>query len=357
VNTSPLLERHEARGARLAPRPEAPAIEAPLTFGDVPGEYAAAMSACAVFDETSRGRVRASGKEAAAFLHRILAGDVRGLAPQHGNRNLLLTPKGKVLFDLDLVRNEQDIELSVAPGCEEKLAQALDHYLFAEDVRLEITTDVHTPLDLVGPGAVAVLERVLGHPGLGELEERETCRIPEPEVSVTCQGVAGRPGYRLDAGAQAVELWDDLLVAGATPAGIVVRDILRVETGTALWGVDIDENVYPQEARLESAFDLDKGCYVGQEVVAKIDTYGGMNKRLMALRIDHDDPVPGGTRLLREEGGESRDLGMTTSWAYSFALDGGVVLAYVKRRHQELGTLFGLGDSRATATLVELPLA
>jgi len=356
LKTSPLLPRHQALGAPLAPRPEAPSIEAPLTFGDVPGEYAAATRACAVFDETARGRARASGADAATFLHGILAGDVRGLAPHHGNRNLLLTPKGKVLFDLDLLRNEEDLELSVTPGRDEDLVQALDRYLFAEDVRLETTTDAHAPLDLVGPGAAAVLERVLGHPRLGELAERETCRLPEREVSVTRQDVAGRPGYRVDAGASAVELWDQLLEAGVTPAGIVVRDILRVETGSALWGVDIDENVYPQEARLESAFDLDKGCYVGQEVVAKIDTYGGLNKRLMALRIDHDDPVPRGTRLLREEKDEARDLGVTTSWAYSFALDAGVVLAYVKRRHQEPGTAFRLGDSPATGTIVALPL-
>jgi folate-binding protein YgfZ len=323
---------------------------APLTFGDVPGEYAAATRACAVFDETCRGRVRAGGVDAATFLHKILAGDVRGLVPHHGNRNLLLTPKGKVLFDLDLVRGEEDLELSIAPGCDEKLVQSLDHYVFTEDVGLEITTGAHAPLDLVGPGAAAVLEQVLG---LAQLEERETCRIPERDVSVTRQEVFGRPGYRVDAGAEVVELWDELREAGATPAGIVVRDILRVETVSALFGVDIDENVYPQEARLESAFDLDKGCYVGQEVVAKIDTYGGLNKRLMALRIDNDDPVPSGTRLLREE----RDLGVTTSWAYSFALDAGVVLAYVKRRHQEPGTVFRLGDSGATATIVAPPLA
>jgi len=169
--------------------------------------------------------------------------------------------------------------------------------------------------------------------------------------------VAGSPGFRLDAGAEhAAELWHSLREAGATPAGVVARDILRIEAGRALFGADIDDTIYPQEARLEDAFSLEKGCYIGQEVVAKIDTYGGLNKRLVALRISHDDPIACGTRLHRDEGGELRDLGIVTSWAYSFVLDTGLALAYVKRRHQHAGTEFRVGESDATATIVPLPV-
>jgi folate-binding protein YgfZ len=169
-----------------------------------------------------------------------------------------------------------------------------------------------------------------------------------------------RGGCLLDAGPELVEaLWDALVAAGATPVGLVVRDSLRVEAGRALAGVDVDDNVYPQEAGLDEAFALDKGCYVGQEVVAKIDTYGGLNKRLLTLRVEHSDPLPRGARLFRTEDGERRELGLVTSWAYSFALDTGLVLAYVKRRHQEPGTEFELvaegGQSLGTARVVEPP--
>ena len=144
--------------------------------------------------------------------------------------------------------------------------------------------------------------------------------------------------------------------AGATPVGLVARDILRCEAGVAAHGVDITDDVYPQEARLDHAFSLEKGCYIGQEVVAKIDTYGGLNKRLMALAVSHDDPVPAGTELARADEDERRVLGLITSWAYSFVLDTGIVLAYVKRKHQDTGTTFAIGDSSATATIVDLPL-
>ena len=95
---------------------------------------------------------------------------------------------------------------------------------------------------------------------------------------------------------------------------------------------------------------------MGQEVVAKIDTYGGLNKRLMALQIDHGDPVARGTRLYRQEEGAWRDLGLVTSWAYSFELDTGLALGYVKRRHQAPGTVFRVGEGPSRATIVALPV-
>jgi folate-binding protein YgfZ len=172
---------------------------------------------------------------------------------------------------------------------------------------------------------------------------------------VTTLAIAGLSGVRIDPGPKAVaEVWSALSEAGGRPAGIVARDFLRVETGAALYGVDVDDGVYPQEAGLDDAFSLEKGCFIGQEVVAKIDTYGGLNKRLLALRVSHDDPVASGTRLHGLDD-EARDLGVVTSWGYSFALDTGLVLGYVKRRHQETGTSFRLGDTSATATIVEPP--
>ncbi|MFT5197745.1 MAG: folate-binding protein YgfZ [Planctomycetota bacterium] len=118
--------------------------------------------------------------------------------------------------------------------------------------------------------------------------------------------------------------------------------------------MDIDDTIYPQEANLQDAFSLTKGCYIGQEVVAKIDTYGGLNKRILLLKAP-DSPVAAGTRLMRQTAGpdsEWRDLGVVTTWTYSFATDHGVVLAYVKRKHQAQGTEFRLGDGPDTATIL-----
>jgi folate-binding protein YgfZ len=353
MDLSPLLARHQAHGARLAARPEAPEFTAPLVFAGVPGEYRAGREGCALFDACDRGRVSVGGKDAGEFLHRLLANHVKSLALGEGNANLLLTPKGKVAFAFELARRAEGYELSTAPGRAPALAQALERYHFSENLRIADTSAEHAPLELSGPGAGALASELAK--GSNELEPGRWRAVPWQGGELFVQGL-GHERLRLDAGRERVAaLWDALVTAGATPAGLVARDSLRVEACRALPGVDVDENVYPQEAGLDAAFALDKGCYVGQEVVAKNDTYGGLNKRLLTLTIDHSDPVPRGTKLLREEDGERRELGLATSWAYSFALDKGLVLAYVKRGHQEPGTSFELEERRGRATLVVPP--
>jgi folate-binding protein YgfZ len=348
-----LNQLHAQAGAVLG----SGAAAAPLTFGDVPAEYAAALERCALFDQTSRGMVIVRGAEAAAFLHRLLANTVRGLASGQGNRNLLLSSKGKVLFDFDLSVEGESIELSTTPGSAERLVAALELYHFSEKVEFEDASERTAPLALAGPAAGEVVRAALGiEPPSGDHQSARGT-LEGRAVKVVALPVAGSTGMRVDAGPElAHALWRKLAAAGARPAGLVAYDSLRVEAGVAEPGVDIDENVYPQEARLEAGFSLEKGCYVGQEVVAKIDTYGGLNKRLCALRVSHDDPVPRGTKLAREEDGEWREVGLATSWAYSFALDTGLVLAYVKRRHQQPGTELRLEPGPATATVVELPV-
>jgi len=356
VQTSPLLALHRERNATVT----AGAAPLVLDFGDVPGEYRDARGGAVVFDQTERGAAELRGADATNFLHRLTANEVRKLAAGQGLRNLLLSAKGKVLFDFDLCVESERLLLSTQPGQAPALLKALDTYLFSEKVALADRSAEQAPLALCGPKALELVTRVCGAPVPEQPYHWTLATFAGAPVRITRQPVAGSDGVRVDVGPHHVaELWSALVAAGASPAGRITYDCLRVEAGWAEPGDDIDENVYPQEARLERGFALDKGCYIGQEVVAKIDTYGGLNKRLVALSVDHDNPLARGTRLWREDGGEWRDLGVCTSWAYSFVLDTGLVLAYVKRRHQAVGGRFVLGDPQqplGTATVVPLPV-
>ncbi len=357
VKTDLLLERHRREGAELT----AGSPPLVLSFGEVPDEYRAGTEGAALFDATRREALELTGPEAVAFLHRLLANTVKTLGPGEGNRNLLLSSKGKVLFDFELalVATER-VHLSLAPGRAAGLLKALDTYHFSEKLAFKDVSDQHAPLELCGPRAAELVAQVVGVAPPAQLFHHVQGQFRGAPVRVTALAVAGSLGVRLDAGpALADALWSALREAGAVPAGRIAHDCLRVEAGAAEQGVDVDDSIYPQEARLERAFSLDKGCYIGQEVVAKIDTYGGLNKRLVALRISHDDPLPAGTRLYRDDEGEWRDLGVVTSWAYSFVLDTGLALAYVKRRHQGAGTRFHLGDAQGSlgqAVIVPLPV-
>ncbi len=345
---------HADAGATLRPANEASPL---LTYGDVPAEYEAAMTGCALLDETDRGLLRLSGADAREFLHRLLANEVLPLAANEGNRNLLLSAKGKVRFDFQLsVDADGAYVLSTAPGDAEPLASALDMYVFTEDVTIENLSSNYAPLLLLGPDAAQVLHAALQVTAPSALYSTVRTECEGAALTVTKLTVFGQEALRLNVGpSEAPALWSKLAAAGALPTGRIVSDIVRVEALAALAHEDITEEIYPQEARLEDAFSLSKGCYIGQEVVAKIDTYGGLNKRLCSLRLEHDDPVPRGTRLYRqdEESGEWRDLGLVTSWAYSFKDDNGRLLAYLKRRHQDPGTIFRVGEGPAMATVLE----
>ncbi len=348
MQTSPLRDQHSRAGALLAP-PHAPT--AVVTFGDVPAEYAAAREGALLLDATERGLVALPGRDTEGFLHRLLANRVKGLAVGTGNGNLLLSSKGKVQHTFDLARVGEDLfEASTPPGDAARLIASLDRYLFSEDTTLRDATEEHAPLELVGPRAAAIVSAVLGAgalpPAASDASLHPFVTLPSTPfgaVRVTALPIAGSPGLRLAAAPEhCAALWAALAANGAQPGGLVAFDALRAEHVVGTFGQDITEDVYPQEARLEASFALDKGCYIGQEVVAKIDTYGGLNKRLLLLRVDHDDPIAAGTRLVVREADEARDLGLVTTWAYSFREDGGVVLAYVKRKHQDPGRVFEL---------------
>jgi folate-binding protein YgfZ len=354
---TPLQALQQASGARSNPDGLL------LTYGDVQREYRAGREGAALFDTTARGRLRVSGADRAEFLHRLLANRVRGLEPGQGNHTLLLNSKGKVLFGFDLVVGADWIDLCTEPGQGPALQKALDMYLFADKVKLEDHSGAAAPLALVGPKAAALIAALAGP--LLPAERWSTEFLWQGQPVRLERGVhAGSPAWFLDAGpAGAAPLFGALRDAGATPAGRVAEDFLRVEAGQAAFGADVDDNIYPQEARLERSFALDKGCYIGQEVVAKIDTYGGLNKRLCLLSIDHDDPLPRGVKLIGEdpERGGERELGILTSWAYSFVLDRGLALGYVKRRHQAQGRRFQLRGPAdqplpGSATLVPMPV-
>lgn len=372
MNASPLLQSHTEAGARLAVAPgrETP-TEVLLTYGDVPAEYKAATQSALVFDQGDRGLVEVRGADALDFLHRVTANRIKGLVRGEGNRGLLLTAKGKIVEEYDLAVTLHGFRLSTPPGRAAKLIAALDQYLFAEDVQLVDRTDEYAPIALVGPKAGPLLADVLGLDPAFILEIKpqfwvaaELPDLQDNPIYVTRTTVAGRDGWRLEATpADAPKLWQALVAADARPGGLAIFDILRTEACVAQFGVDVDDSIYPQEARYDDAFSLDKGCYIGQEVVAKIDTYGGLNKRLFGLATG-GEPVPAGTRLFRQgKDGDWRDVGVITSWAWSFALDSGMSLAYVKRKHQEPDTEYHMVAPGAEPTgneplakLLETPL-
>ncbi len=321
-------------------------------FGDPAAELEALRQGAALLDATDGGCVRITGPDAADFLQRVLAGDVRALGPGDARPNLLLSAKGKVRASFELLRfGEGEFLALCAPGVGAALAAALEAYHIAEDLELTDRSAEHAPLALLGPRAGEFLTRAFPHleqPPMGRALRAE---VEGARLLVLNRPRFGAPGFLLDAGPEgAARLWRALAGAGARPCGRHARELARIAAGEALHGFDLDDRHYPQEARLEAAFSLSKGCYVGQEVVAKIDTYGGLQRRLAVLESDASLTV--GEELFEPGDPPRREVGRVAS---SVGKPGGgsLALAYVRLEHEAPGSVLVAGTAGGGTRVVE----
>jgi folate-binding protein YgfZ len=324
----------------------------PGVYGDSHGaeaEYAAARDAVAVIDLTDRGVLRLSGVARQKLLHSILSHDVASLAPGQGRRAALLEPKGHVLALLRVLAGTDSIDLEIPLSRLDLVARALDHYRVAAPVRIA-RTDLGV-LGVLGPKAALALAHLGPDAAALEPEAHAEGQLEGAAVRVVRAGDLPAGGFVLHAGASSLPaLWASLTGAGARPVGRRALDALRVEEGRAWFGPDVsDANLLHETALLDELHSPTKGCYVGQEIVARLEGRGGKVAR--ALRgLLLGAPVDAGAELFVGE----KAVGRVTTAAVSPRL-GPIAFAYVHRDHLAPGTEVRIGD--VTARVQPLPLA
>jgi len=301
---------------------------------------------CGLIDRSERGRLALTGTEASAFLNGQVSNEIADLQPGTGCFATFLTPKGKMLGDLRVLATEAPEELLL--DTERVALQALFDLLrratIGFDVELHKRTLQTAELALVGPAARTVA-------GVPDLPEEEYANRRTEVDGVPVVAVATDLGVDvLCAAEEAERVRAALLDAGAVEVDEAAADVLRVEHGRPRYGVDLDETVIPQEAGLnDRAVSFTKGCYVGQETVARLHWRGKPNRHLRGLRLS--EPVPAGTPLHAGE----KQVGVVSS-PVSSPREGDIALALV-RREVSPGDEVRVGDGDATATVVELPFA
>jgi folate-binding protein YgfZ len=294
---------------------------------------------CGLLDQSERGRLALTGADRKAFLNGQVTNDIEALEPGQGCYAAFLTPKGKMLGDLRVLDAPDELLLDTERVSLQALFDLVRRFSIGHDVQLHKRTLESGLLSLVGPRARAVA-------GAGAL--------PEAEHSHVTAEVAGRP-VRLIATEAGVDVLcaaaDTEAVAAAQLAAGAERideqqaEVLRVERGRPRYGVDLDDSVIPQEAGLnERAVSFTKGCYVGQETVARLFYKGKPNRHLRGIRLTA--PAEPGTPLTLE----GREVGRVGSAVVSPRL-GPVALALV-RREAPPGTTLDDGSA-----VVELPFA
>jgi folate-binding protein YgfZ len=266
-------------------------------------EYDAIRSSAGLRILSNRLFVRISGDDRVGFMHGMCSADVKSLVPGKLTRALFLTEHARVIADVFIYAlEEQALWLELDRPRWPAVRDHLDRFLVADDIELE-ELDALAALDIEGPGSMNV---VAGHFGAGARELREWQHLACNEFRVANLPRYGGPAFTIVASEAALEMLVERLIYQRPEVRELhadTLDILRIESGSPLIGIDTDERTLALEARLDSGISFNKGCYVGQETIERATAHGSLKRRLCGLRIDGDE-VPQLGAVIKLEGKE-----------------------------------------------------
>ncbi|NQV25366.1 MAG: aminomethyl transferase family protein [Rhodopirellula sp.] len=326
-------------------------------FGDSESEYRAATEAAAVFDVSDRTQLRMSGPDRRSFFHGFCTNDIKGLSVGFGCEAFLCNVKGRILGHVFVFADEDSLWIESVPGQGEALTSHLNRYHLVEDLKLVDQTETLAEFLVSGPQTVQRLAdaglNVAGlepwRHGIVTMETDETridCRVKRVDIFGSCAFLISTASGHADA------LWQRLLEASVVPAGKSVFESLRIEAGFPVYGIDLsDENLAQEAARTERAISFQKGCYLGQEPIARLNAMGHVNRALASFVIEASEIPPVGTVLLNPKK-EDKEAGRATSVAWSWSAGKPIGMGMVRALFLEPGTELPIAsEPRTTATI------
>lgn len=352
---SPLHASHLRLGATMG---EHNGWSVPESYGDVLLEYAEVREGgSGVIDLSSRGRILVSGTEAVQFLNGLITNDMKTLAVNTWMPAAFPNVQGRLIASVRVVRlKDEGTDKNVSPAflidteaaTHERVLKTIERFTLAGDFRVTDITHQTAMLSVQGSKAVDVVRAALSDTAADLLLNQsiqiawsqgdENGSTPDSIVSgvnVMRASHTGEDGFDFVVNAdQAHGLWEALQNAGARPVGHAALEILRVEAGIPRYGVDMDESNVVTEA-LDDAVSYTKGCYVGQEIIARIKYRGHVAKKLAGVIFEQAVKVDAGATFLSADG---KEVGRMTSVADSPRLGRTVALAYLKYDYLAAGT-------------------
>jgi len=305
--------------------------------------YRAATEGAAITELDSFGIVKLTGSDRASWLQGMISNDVEKLAPGSGCYAAHLTPQGKIVAQMNVLKDNDALWLSLERAAIPGLLAAFDRLLIMEDAQLADVSDQYSILGLLGPQAANALGSWLGTP-LNVQDLYSHRRVDE------CRIVVSQLGYDVWVPRREV---DNVLRffadRGVTAIDHGTWDVVRTEAGIPVYGVDIDETTTLPELG-EKGISYDKGCYIGQEVVAKVKYIGHVNRRFVGLLISGTD-LPEMKTPIRKGG---REVGYVTTALFSPGLNRPIALGFVSRSAYASGSEVEVATG--TATIADLPL-
>ena len=307
----------------------------PRHYGDPQSEYLAARDGAVVIQRSHEGRLQAVGRDRLDLLHRMSTNDLNGLPVGEARCTVLTTAIARMVDVLWVLNRGETVLCLTSAGRAAAVRKWLSGYIFYNDqVKFEDVSNGLGQLGIYGPRAGAVVEMLTT--GTKALVEN---RFVEREDLIVWHSrpLAGA-GYTLIAPLDRLPaLWDQALAAGATPAGEEAFQLLRLAAGWPEVGHEITEDYIPLEANLWDAVNFAKGCYIGQEIIARMESRGRLARRLVGLKLE--TPVEEGTEVRVGEG----IVGKVTS-AGIIPEVGPVALGFLKTAVAEPGTRVKVGE-------------
>jgi folate-binding protein YgfZ len=320
-------------------------------FGDPAAEYEALATAAGLVDLSERTRIELTGEDRAKFLHNLCTNEVRKLPPGAGSEAFLCDARGHVLFHVFIICRPESLIVETMPGEGARLLAHLDRYLIREQVALVDRSPETCELLIAGPFAAATIGKLAANALPTERLGNDAIEIAGCNAIVVSAAWIGVEGFLLIGDrADGAKLWQALQAAGARPCGAEALETARIEAGFPWYGVDISDKNLPQEvARDSQAISFVKGCYLGQETVARIDALGHVNKSLVGVKfLSKEAPQPGAELKVAEQ-----TVGEVTSGCFSPRFNAPLALAYLRRGHNQPGAK--LESAHGAAAVVKLP--
>ena len=286
-------------------------FQLPAVYADFASEYEAATTTVGVHDASYMGRLKATGEDGLDLLNRMSTNNVMDLRVGEGAVTILTTDRGRIIDVLGVVNQGDHVTLLTSPSRQQTVIEWLDKYTIMEDLTIENVTAETTMLALVGPDSETILGLTSSH-GPQDSLTAHSVQLGEVDVLAIEQPLGTLSRYWLITSPDdATRLWQHLTEAGAVPLGWTAMEAARVNFGVPEFGPELGEPYNPLEAGLIGSVDFAKGCYIGQEVIARLDSYKKVQKYLVSLIFDAYATVSPGDELL--QGG--KQVGTVTSVA------------------------------------------
>jgi folate-binding protein YgfZ len=317
--------------------------------------YTALREGAAIVDRSAVAAIQLTGNDRRSYLQGLLTNDIVALVPGTGCYAAMLTAQGRMITDMRVLELGDAVLVEVPAAVAPAIREHLDRFVFAEDVQVADVTATRVTVGLYGPKALEILQRARTEGSApSRTNDVSRVRIAGREALLVRSDAVG-PGYDVIVdGGDAGAIGEALRSAGAGMAAAEDAEAVRIEHAYPLFGLDMDTETIPLEAGLEDrAISRSKGCYVGQEVIVRVQDrgQGRVAKRLVPLTFNASADVPAiGARISSGD----REIGRVTSAAFSPSLGRPIALGYVHRDFAEAGTHLTVAGADA---VVSRPLA